>query len=59
MALLGCQVAVGMRKAFPESSSGALCTSGLTFADISNKKDVLQVGIIPSLICFDKVGVEE
>lgn len=47
-------------KAFPKSSSGALCTSGLTLADISNKKkNVLQIGIILSLICFNEVGVEE
>lgn len=51
--------AAGTVKAFPESSSGALCTCSLTLADISNKKNVLQVGIIPSLICFNEVGVEE
>lgn len=52
--------AVDTAKAFPESSPCILFTSGLVRADICNQKThLLQVGIIPALISFNEVEVQE
>lgn len=49
--------AVGTVAAFSESFPW-IFTSGRVLADINNQKNILQVGIIPALICFNEIGGE-